>query len=261
MTVINMQKIETLNNIAHEHLRITPGYSADMGDNVASTLTYVTEFSEVQKEYPILCRKVPESDEYQAIVFFGFEKGENLFLTDIDPARQKNPGWNADYVPAVMSRGPFSIGIHREIVDGLERLNPMVHIDVNHPKVVLENGRKLFSNSGGNTEYLNQISRTLEKINDGIALNDKMFKTFSKYELLESVVLDIEFQNQNKLKISGFETISLKRLADLNGAALEELNRSGFLQAAYFIAASLSNVRRLIDWKNRKLYAAEAKID
>ncbi|QEY17753.1 peptide ABC transporter permease [Cellvibrio sp. KY-GH-1] len=251
--VINMQKIETLNNIAHEHVQVNPRYSAELGDNVASTFTYVTEFADVQKEYPILLRKNLETGEYQALVLFGFEKEENLFLTDIDPTRQKNLGWSAEYVPAVMARGPFSIGLHRELVDGAERHHPMVHIDMNHPKVVSEAGYKLFLDGGGNSTYLNQVSKTLEIINDGIALNKKMFDIFSRHELLESVVLDIEFQNQNKLKMSGFETVSLKRLADLDGTALEELNRSGFLQSAYFIAASLSNVRKLIDWKNRKL--------
>lgn len=250
-----MQKIEVLNNITHEHLKVNPAYSFELNDNVTSTLTYVTEFSEVQKEYPILCRKNPENNEYQAIVFFGFEKNENLFLTNINTATQKNPGWKADYVPAVMARGPFSIGIHREMVDGLERLNPMVHIDINHPKASSENGHKLFLENGGNSPYLNQVTKTLEIINDGISLTKSMFDVFNRYQLLETVVLDIEFQNQDKLKISGFETISANKLYQLNGAALEDLNRSGFLQAAYFIIASMSNIKKLIDWKNRKLLA------
>jgi hypothetical protein len=249
-----MQKIEVLNNIAHEHLKVNPGFAAGLNDNVASTLTYFTEFSDVQKEYPILCRKNPETGEYQALVFFGLEKNENLFLTDIDPATQKNPGWNAYYVPAVMARGPFSIGIHREIVNGLETLNPMVHVDINHPKATSEEGHKLFLENGGHSPYLNHISKTLEIINDGIPLTKLMFDAFVQHKLLETVVLDIEFQNQDKLKINGFETINIDKLSRLNGATLEELNRSGFLQAAYFIAASMSNIKKLIDWKNRKLF-------
>ncbi len=252
-----MQKIEVLNNIAHEHLRINPKFAVELNDNVVSTLTYITEFSEVQKEYPILCRKNPETGEYQAIVFFGFEKNENLFLTDIDSKNQKHVGWKADYVPAVMARGPFSIGIHREIVNGLEKHHPMVHIDINHPKAIGEEGHKLFLENGGHSSYLNYISKTLEIINHGIPLTKLMFDAFNKYQLLEPVVLDIEFNNQQKLKINGFETINKNRLSQLNGTLLEELNKSGFLQAAYFIIASMSNIQKLIDWKNRKLVAGE----
>lgn len=248
--VINMRKIEVLNNVAHEDLRVSSDFSVQFGDNIAGTSTYVTEFADVQKEYPILCRKNPESGEYQATIFFGFEKDENLFLVD---KNKKDSGWNANYVPAVMARGPFSIGIKREVVDGVEMHNPLVQVDIEHPKVLSETGNKLFLENGGNTPYLNHISRMLEIINDGIPLTKLMFDFFIKYELLEPVALDIEFQNQEKLKINGYETINLKKLADLNGAALEDLNRSGFLQAAYFIAASLSNFKKLIDWKNAKL--------
>lgn len=253
--VINMHKIEVLNNISHENLHINPVFSAALNDDVVSTFTYVTEFSDVQKEYPILCRKNPETEEYQAIVFFGFEKKENLFLTEYYAAKQKNPGWNADYVPAVMARGPFSIGIHREIVDGVETSNPRVHVDVAHPKANFENGQLLFLPNGGNSHYLNHIAKTLEIINDGIPLTKLMFDAFKKYNLLETVVLDIEFKNQSKLKISGFETINVETLSRLNGQALEELNQAGFLQAAYFMVASMSNMRKLIEMKNHKLLA------
>ncbi|HCS66163.1 MAG TPA: hypothetical protein DIW64_20000 [Cellvibrio sp.] len=94
-------------------------------------------------------------------------------------------------------------------------------------------------------------------MNDGIFLTKLMFDTFNKYQLLEDVTLDIEFQNRDKLKINGFQTINTDKLSSLNGEALEELNKSGFLQAAYFIVASMSNVRKLIDLKNRKLLSGE----
>lgn len=248
-----MQKIEVLNNITHEHLRVNPRFAAGLGDNLASTITYMTEFSDVQKEYPILCRKSPETGEYQAIVFFGLQKDENLFLTEVDSANQRYLGWRADYVPAVIARGPFSIGIQREIVNGSETHKPIVHIDMSHPKAVAEDGQALFLENGGHSRYLHHISKVLDTINDGMHLTKLMFDAFTRYQLLDDVVLDIEFQNQEKLKITGFETINVDKLSRLNGAALEELNRSGFLQAAYFIAASMSNVRKLIDLKNRKL--------
>ncbi|HRH75824.1 MAG TPA: SapC family protein [Cellvibrionaceae bacterium] len=248
-----MKRTELLNNVTHERLKVASVFSAELDDNVVSTVAYITEFANIQKEYPILCRKDPETDEYQAVVLFGFERNENLFLTDINRGNQKNLGWNAEYVPAVMARGPFSIGIHREIVNGIERHNPMVYVDVNHPKSSYEGGQELFLENGGNSSYLNYISNVLEVINDGIPLTKLMFDAFNKCQLLEGLVLDIEFQNQEKLKISGFETINIEKLYQLSGVALEELNRSGFLQAAYFIAASTSNVQKLIDWKNRHL--------
>ncbi len=253
-----MQKIEVLNNITHEHLKVNATFAAALGDNVVSTITFLTEFADVQKEYPILCRKDPVTNEYQAVVFFGFEKDENLFLTDINTKTQNYLGWNAEYVPAVIAREPFSIGMHREFLNGVETHQAMVHVDINHPKAKCEDGSKLFLENGGHSPYLNRISKTLEIINDGMHLTKLMFDAFNKHELLDPVVLDIEFKNQTKLKISGFETINLEKLSQLSGAALEELNKAGFLQAAYYIVASMSNIKKLIDWKNRKLLAGDA---
>lgn len=156
-----------------------------------------------------------------------------------------------------MARGPFSIGIQREIVNGSEVHKPVVHVDMNHPKAICEDGQALFLENGGYSHYLNHISTVLDTINDGMYLTRLMFDAFSKHQLLEDVVLDIEFQNQDKLKISGFETINVDKLSQLNGDALEELHKSGFLRAAYFIVASMSNIRKLIDWKNRKLLAGD----
>ncbi len=46
-------------------------------------------------------------------------------------------------------------------------------------------------------------------------------------------------------------TIDPQRLADLDGADLEQLNRAGFLRLAMLAAASTGNVSRLIDLKTR----------
>jgi hypothetical protein len=148
--------------------------------------------------------------------------------------------------------------MQREIANGVETHNAMVNIDMNHPKATCENGPKLFLENGGHSIYLNHISKNLEIINEGMHSTKLMFDAFNKHQLMDPVVLDIEFHNQINLNISGFETINLEKLSRLNGAALEELNTSGFLQAAYFIAASMSNIRKLIDWKNRKILAGGA---
>ncbi|WP_339897104.1 SapC family protein [uncultured Gilvimarinus sp.] len=250
-----MQKIESLNNIAHENLKVNPEFSAELGDNLVSTVTFITEFSEVQKEYPILCRKDPETGEYQAIVFFGLQKDENLFLTEAEPSSQKYVGWRAEYVPAALARGPFSIGAQRDADEGAQGQKPVVHIDMSHPKASCDRGRALFLENGGHSPYLNYITNVLDTINEGIHLTKHMFNALNKYELIEPVTLDIEFVDQSKLTINQFETVNTDKLSQLSGDALEGLNKSGFLQAAYYMATSMSNVRKLIDWKNRKLSA------
>ena len=244
-----MARIELLNNIAHKDLCINPLYSVELGDNVASTVTFVTEFAEVQKEYPILFRREPVSGEFQAVVLLGIQKDENLFLTEESKREPGRTGWNAAYIPAAVVRGPFTIGFQRQ-EDDTEARVPVIHVDMDHPKVSTENGERVFLEQGGNSNYLNHIIEVMNLIRDGMQLSKPMFDAFEQYELIEDVSIDIELDNQEKFKISGFQTINADKLSALDGAALEQLSRPGFLQAAYFVVASLSNIKRLISAKN-----------
>jgi len=58
--------------------------------------------------------------------------------------------------------------------------------------------------------------------------------------------------------VNGLHAIDRDRLAQLDGAALAELNRAGYLEGAYLMLASLHNMRRLIAEKQRRLRAQDA---
>lgn len=247
-----MSRVELLNNITHKNLKVSPIFSKEQGDNVASTLVFVTEFSELQKEYPIFFREVGAKKELQAVVLLGIQKDENLFLTDKLNINQQHPGWNGNYVPAALARGPFSIGIQKNDSTGTQEPTPVIHIEIDHPKVSEKDGIAVFSDNGGNSYYLNQMIKVLNKIRDGISLNKAMFKSFKQYELIEDVNVDIELRNQSKYKLSGFKTINADKLSALSGDALKTLNNQGFLQAAVYVVASLPNINKLIYLKNIK---------
>lgn len=248
-----MPRIELLDNNIHKNLQVVSSYSASLGDNIASSITFITEFAEIQKEYPILFRKLPESGEYQAIVLFGLQEGENLFLVEQDRDWQGHMGWAAAYIPSTIARGPFSIGLQKQLQQSGEIIVPVIHVDMAHPKVTTEGGVNVFLSQGGNSSYLNQVSNSLNLIRDGMRLNKPMFDAFQRYELIEDVSIDISLDNSDKFKIAGFQTINADKLLTLNGSALEDLNRGGFLQAAYFVVASLNNIQKLVNKKNYRL--------
>ena len=247
-----MPRPELLNNISHKDLRVRSDYSVDLGDNIPSCVTFITEFAEVQKEYPILFRKDRETAEFQAVVLFGFRKNENLFLAAPDSSPQKHRGWNASYVPAAVARGPFMIGYQNQTENGEERKVPVIHVDMDNPKVSQDEGARVFLEQGGNSPYLEQISRMLNLIRDGMNLNRPMFDAFDRYSLIEDVTVDIDLNNGDKHRLNDFYTINADKLMVLDGEVLQKLNRSGFLQAAYFVVASLSNIKRLVDIKNHQ---------
>src|SRR5690349_12339141 len=134
-----------LNQAAHKEMRVITRYSAEFGDNVATAMVVPTEFVHAQREYPIFFRKDPASGEYMAVVLLGLQKDENLFLDE--------KGWNADYVPGVIARGPFFIGLQPRQVDGKTVPVAVIHVDMEHPRVSRTEGEPLFKPDGANTRY------------------------------------------------------------------------------------------------------------
>jgi hypothetical protein len=236
-----------LDNVAHADLRVRTGYSAEFGDNVNLALVLPTEFVFVQREYPILFRR-GSNGEFQAVALLGLDKGENLFLDE--------PAWNARYVPAIQQRGPFLIGLHREDSGAPNReppnREPMVHVDLDHPRISRTEGEPVFLRHGGNSPYLERATRMLQLLYHGVELARPMFAAFEAAGLIESMEAEVNLDSRVKYKLPDFFTINPDRLAALDGAALERLNRPGYLQLAIFVAHSLGNVQWLIELKNRR---------
>jgi hypothetical protein len=238
-----------LNNIAHKDLRVITRFGAEFGDNVGTALTVPTEYADVQREYPIFFRKDPQTGEYQSIVVLGFEKNENLFL---DQGR-----WNATYVPGIVVRGPFLIGFQEQQIDGELRKEPVIHLDLDHPRVSQTEGEPVFLPQGGNSPYLDHIANVLRGIRDGLEISKAMFAAFTALDLIEPVKLEIKVNNEQAYSLVGLHTISQQKLANLDGQSLERLNKAGFLQGAFLVIASMNNVKRLLALKQRR--SAQAK--
>lgn len=238
-----MTRTVLLDNVTHKDLRVRTGYSAEFGDNVNSALVFPTEFAYVQREYPILFRKDPNGD-FHAVALLGLDRDENLFLN--------RAGWNARYVPAIRQRGPFMIGFQNKDVDGDAVREPVIHVDLDHPRVSETEGEPVFRRHGGNSPYLERASQMLQIIYKGTGYAKSMFAAFEDAGLIEAMEVDIQLDDGVQYKLPGFLTVSQERLANLDGAALERLNEPGYLHLAMLVVTSLGNVTWLIELKNRR---------
>lgn len=229
-----------LNNIDHHDLRVVVGHGPEFGDNINQVLIFPSEFEEVQREYAIFF--TPGADgAMQAVALLGLDRDENLYLDE--------RGWNARYVPAVQQRGPFSIGLNRDDADAA----PMVHIDLDHPRVRRDEGYPLFLPHGGNAPYLEHVSGVLRTIYAGLELTAPMFAAFEAAGLIEPVSVEIQLSETESYSLPDYSTISAERLRALDGAALAALNAQGFLYLAFLVLASHGNVPGLIARKNARL--------
>jgi hypothetical protein len=182
------------------------------------------------------------------VAILGFQKNENLFLDAT--------GWHASYVPGVIARGPFLIGFQEQDVGGELRKNPVIHVNLDDPRVSETEGEPVFLPQGGNSRYLERIGTILEGIHTGVEASKVMFAELERFNLIEPVKVEVKVSDEEHYDLVGLYTISEERLRALDGEALVQLNRSGLLHGAYLVLSSMNNMKKLIDLKQNRLRSA-----
>jgi len=234
-----------LNNVDHKDMRIITERSARFGDNVQCALTFSWEFRNVQACYPIVFSKDARSGRFSALALFGFRERENLFLDD--------NGWHAPYIPMTVEAQPFLIGLQQPASSGGLEPEPVLHIDMDNPRVNDKEGEPVFLPHGGISDYLDRINARLHTIHNGYAGDQLFMNMLAEHDLLESFVLDVELNDGTQNRLAGFHTINEDRLRALDGEVLASFNQKGFLLPVYMAIASLVNLRTLIDRRNALL--------
>ena len=239
-----MANYQLLNNVDHQDLKVIIDRSAAFGDNVWYVATFPAEFRNLQRHYPIFFVKHPESGEFQAVAMFGVVEGENLFLDE--------NGWNASYIPLNIMRQPFLIGFQEREQNGGVQREPVITVDMDHPRVNTEHGEPVFLEHGGNSEYLERVNSILNTLFEGMRHGKRFLDTLAELDLLESFVLDVQLDDGSEHRLAGFYTINEDVLRELDGEQLERLNRKGYLEAVYMAIASMTNLPALLEKKNQQ---------
>jgi hypothetical protein len=225
----------------HRDLRVITDHSASLGDAVMSCFTIPAEFRRLQNEFVILFRRDARSRTFSALALLGFEAGENLYLDGTE--------WLAGYKPLALTIAPFLVG-RAEQDDG----DAQVHIDLDHPRISKSGGGvRIFDDHGEASPFFEQTVRQLGALDEGHRASSEFFAALERHDLLEPFALDVELRNGARHRMVGYHIINEDRLASLEGGALAELNASGHLLPIYMALASLENLTRLIESKNRQV--------
>ena len=253
-----MSKTVLLNPEDHQHICINTQHNlamaASVGEQYNACLTFVGELRSMQAHYPVFLQKDPQSELFYPVALLGFAQGENLYLSDT--------AWECPYIPALLARQPFSIGLQTNDAGEESRV---VHIDLAHPRVCetvppsdQQHGfEPLFEASGTQTAYLQKMANLLESIHIGMQENAAFTEALVKHELVESFTLEVELLDGSQNQLIGYYTINEEKLYALNAEQLHELNAAGFLSAAYMMLASQSQLSNLIARKNQQINTAE----
>ncbi|AZR25062.1 peptidase [Xanthomonas vasicola] len=224
-----------LNNLDHRDLRVITAHGAAYGDDVMSAATFPQEFRQLQAQYPIVFHRSGERS-FRPLVLLGLRLGENLFL--------HGARWDAPYIPLSIQRQPFLIG---EQPDG-----PMVHVDLDSPRVSSTEGELLFREHGGTTEFLDHISQVLRTLHDGLVASTAFVERALRYDLLEPFVFEAALNNGLECRLAGLYVVHEERLRALDDAALLDLHRHGDLEPLYMAMASIAQFRHLLERMNRR---------
>jgi len=222
----------------HRDLRIRTERAADMGDAVMTCITVPSEFRRVQTHYPILFQLDQTRDSFTALAMFGFEPGENLFLTDA--------GWDARYRPLAIDSQPFLVG--RGAGDVRQ-----VHLDMASPRIGAREGTRVFDDTGRPTPYLERIADQLRALDTDYVASADFFAALRRYELLEPLTMDVTLDDGSKNRLVGYHVIDEDRLVALDDAAVADLHAAGYLMPIFMALASLGNIGDLIARKNRRM--------
>ncbi len=226
----------------HRDLRIQTERGADMGDAVMTCITVPSEFRRVQTHYPILFQLDSARDSFTALAMFGFEPGENLFLTDA--------GWDARYRPLAIDSQPFLVG--RGAGDVRQ-----VHIDMASPRIAhgIDGGEgvRVFDDTGRPTPYLERVADQLRALDTDYVASADFFAALRRYDLLEPLTMDVTLDDGSKNRLVGYHVIDEDRLAALDPTAVADLHTAGHLMPIFMALASLGAIGDLVARKNRRM--------
>lgn len=225
-----------LDNVTHKNLKVITERGASLGDNVRCAIVIPREFRQVASCYPIVFRKNPSNGQFESVALFGFNETENVFLDE--------SGWDADYIPLSIQRLPFVIGYTRDHSTG--KTQPVIHIDMDHPRVSFEKGELVFLEHGGKTPFLERINSVLAELINGIEENKLFTAGLVANDLLEPFTLKVQLDNGTNIEAKGFYTINEEKLRSLTEGQLKQLHEHNFLEMIYLTIASFSNVRKMV---------------
>jgi hypothetical protein len=237
----NPDHIITLNKDKHARLRVKDNPSFAQAKELNLCAVLVSELSAVAANFPIVFVQHPETKVTRPVALFGLRPGENAYY-GLD-------GWDATYVPMLIQRHPFLIGMDDADPDALQLT---MCLDKTSPFLSETDGVALFTESGEATDYLNSRNQMLHDIFAGEKVTEQFTKKILELDLLKPFELILQAMDGQTRKVTGLMTFDETRLRGLSAEQLQDLYKQDFLAACYLMYGSLFQLHRLMQLRTRK---------
>ena len=225
-----------LDNVSHKDLKILPNRGTAYGDALGYVPVVLRELRQLAPSLPLLLRKKSSGKAFELVALLGFSPYENVFAD----ANQ----WRGDTMPLALERLPFMIGYANDPMGGEPQ--PVIHIDLDNPRVGTSDGLPVFLPQGGNSPYLEHINSLLAEIMQGLPHTNRFINLLVAEDLLEAVSIKIQNPDGSSDELKGFYTINEDVLRNLNAEQLMRLHSQNYLELIYMLIASLGNIAKMV---------------
>ena len=220
-----MAELEPLNAEIHRLLRV--GAPVPDGRNFVQIVP--SEFAAAAATCPILFSKFPETGQFYAGAMFGFRAEEPPLAVD------------DAFVPLDVERQAFFIA------------GEYLAIDPEHPRFSAPDAKPLFDDDAQPSDRLRRIQRALAQLALGVEPAQAFIRALLDLKLIEPIDISLRFDDGETLELQGLYTVARDTLQDLDDADALGLFRSGHLQLAYTMLASLEQIPLMAERRNRHL--------
>ncbi len=245
-----MTNLVALNSQTHRILRLEPARALLDHARVNVVSVIPREFPRLLANYPIFFTKSPDNGQFEPAALLGFDRGENLFLSE--------SSWDAVYIPLQIQRQPFALIPRPAPAEANAQPALDLALDLSSPHVQANDGERLFQDDGRPTKFLQNISSMMSALVSGSNEAYAFTRRLAELNLIEPVAIDIEFVNRSTTQMQGLYWIAAAALKSLPAAQLAELRDREYLEWLYFQMASLAHVSALVARKNKRLAGVTA---
>lgn len=239
--------VVALNNESHRNLTVVSKRGAEYGEATHLIPVVANELRNLVLEYPVCITKDPSNGQFSLCALLGFEPGGNLYLN--------GDRWDAQYIPMHIRRQPFMVGYKNPQAAPGEDKGAVITLDLNSKRVNEDGGEgeRLFDDEGNNTPFMQQVSDLMGQLMAGMESTNAFLNILADSDLIEPAHINVQFASGEQKRYEGLYTINEEKLQKLDADKLVHFHQHGFLQAAYWLGASMGQVRKLIALKNTKL--------
>ena len=226
-----MANIVVLDNVSHRQLTVKEDYLLQAQDGLGSIPIFPAELDAAHKEFSIFIRKHSDTGQFFLSALLAPDENDNVYF---DHGR-----WRSRYIPLMARRGPFLMAKANDD----DAINMCIDLD---DKRVHADGERLFDEHGKPGALTERTAAILNLIHQGHQQTTVLLNALTALNLIEPININTTLSGDSGAMFSGLYSINADKLKR-HDTAITALNAAGYLQHAYFIASSASNVIALLE--------------